>query len=48
LLNYILFWISNPLADPAARERILPIHRANLERVLCGEQLIVPPFTESV
>lgn len=46
LLNYILFWISNPLADTKLREQILPVHIQNLQRVINGEDILVPPFQD--
>lgn len=44
LLNYILFWLSSPIVSDVERQKILPIHQKNLSRIVCGEQMIVPPY----
>jgi|GEM_PF-3159485 thiamine kinase-like enzyme len=44
LLNYILFWVSNPIADNNDRDMILPIHLSNLERIIAGQDIVVPPY----
>lgn len=46
LLNYILFWVANPLANAQARDRILPIHHTNLARILTGEDMTIPAYSD--
>ena len=44
LLNYLLFWLSSPILKKEDKDKILPVHLANLKRLERNEDLFVDEY----